>query len=255
MKTKISVLAVAAFLILGVTTPVQAATAGGTCSTAGAKTKIGKNNYICAKNPFFNTTKLTWVWDGCLEFNNDPEYIASKKEGTAVLRQIELERRNQIEPVGAPLRDLIMWNSLIAYKKSDVVYYGATYYTATKTNVNKAPTSANIGSTKFWLVFQPTNANTKIGQMPTPTKVITAATAQISALNSSASRTTNSTTKARLTALSSSLATKVATLEANRGPIESVINTIDGYLADAKSVYTLIQSITSTIKDTCNPKN
>jgi len=195
------------------------------------------------------------VWDGCLEFNNDPDYITSKKEGIDALRQVELTRRNQIEPVGASLRDLITWNSLITYKKSDVVYYGATYYTATKTNVNKAPTSANIGSTKFWLVFQPTNANTKIGQMPTPTKVITAATAQISALNSSASRTTNSTTKARLTALSSSLTTKVATLEANRGPIESVINTIDGYLADAKSVYTLIQSITSTIKDTCNPKN
>lgn len=254
MKTKISVLAVAAFLILGVTTPVQAATSGGTCSTAGAKTKIGKNNYICAKNPFFNTTKLTWVWDGCLEFNNDPEYITSKKEGIAALRQVELERWKQIEPVGASLRDLIVWNSLITYKKSDVVYYGSTYYAATKSSINKAPTSANIGSTKFWVVHQPTNANTKIGQMPTPAKVISAATAQVSALNSSASRTTSSTTKARLTALSSSLATKITTLEANKGPIEAVINTIDGYLADAKTVYTLIQSITSTIKDTCNPK-
>ena len=254
MITKISVLAVAAFLILGVTTPVQAATAGGTCSTAGAKAKIGKNNYICAKNPFFNTTKLTWVWDGCLEFNNDHEYIASKKEGTAVLRQIELERRNQVEPVGAPLRDLIMWNSLISYKKSDVVYYGSTYYTATKSSTNRAPTSANLGSTKFWLVHQPTNANTKIGQMPTPAKVITAATAQVSALNSSASRSTSSTTKARLTALSSSLATKITTLEANKGPIESVINSLDGYLADARNVFTLLQTVTSTIKDTCNPK-
>jgi len=254
VKTKISVLAVAAFLILGVTTPVQAATAGGSCTTAGAKAKIGQNNFICAKNPFFNTTKLTWVWDGCLEFNNDPEYITSKKEGIDALRQVELTRRNQIEPVGASLRDLIVWNSLITYKKSDVVYYGSTYYAATKSSINKAPTSANIGSTKFWVVHQPTNANTKIGQMPTPAKVITAATAQVSALNSSASRTTSSTTKARLTALSSSLATKITTLEANKGPIEAVINTIDGYLADAKSVYTLIQSITSTIKDTCNPK-
>jgi hypothetical protein len=197
---------------------------------------------------------LTWVWDGCLEFSNDPEYITSKKEGIDALRQVELTRRNQIEPVGASLRDLITWNSLITYKKSDVVYYGSTYYTATKTNVNKAPSSANIGSKKFWLVFQPTNANSKIGQMPTPATVITTANAQISALNSSASRSTSSTTKARLTALSSSLATKITTLEANKGPIESVINTMDGYLADAKSVYTLIQSITSTIKDTCNPK-
>jgi len=194
------------------------------------------------------------VWDGCLEFNNDPEYIASKKEGTAVLRQIELERRNQIEPLGASLRDLIVWNSLITYKKSDVVYYGSTYYTATKSSTNKAPTSANIGSSKFWLVHQPTNANTKVGQMPTPAKVITAATAQVSALNSSASRSTSSTTKARLTALSSSLATKITTLEANKGPIESVINSLDGYLADAKNVFTLLQTVTATIKDTCNPK-
>jgi hypothetical protein len=54
--------------------------------------------------------------------------------------------------------------------------------------------------------------------------------------------------------LSSSLATKITTLEANKGPIESVITTMDGYLADAKNVYTLIQTITSTIKDNCNPK-
>ena len=90
--------------------------------------------------------------------------------------------------------------------------------------------------------------------MPTPAKVITAATAQVSALNSSASRSTSSTTKARLTALSSSLATKITTLETNRGPIESVINSLDGYLADAKNVFTLLQTVTSTIKDTCNPK-
>jgi hypothetical protein len=254
VKTKISVLAVAAFLILGVTTPVQAATAGGSCVTAGAKTKIGKNDYVCAKNPFFNTTKLTWVWDGCLELNNDPEYISSKKEGIEALRQVELTRRNQIEPLGASLRDVITWNSLITYRKSDVVYYGSTYYVATKTSVNRAPINTNIGSTKFWLVHEPTNANARIGQMPTPSLVISKATAQVAALSSAASRTTNSASKARLNALSNSLATKISVLEANKGPIESVISTVDGYLADAKSVYTLIQSITSTIKDTCNPK-
>jgi len=254
VKTKISVLAVAAFLILGVTTPVQAATAGGTCSTAGAKTKIGKNNYICAKNPFFNTTKLTWVWDGCLEFNNDPEYIASKKEGTAVLRQIELERRNQIEPVGAPLRDLIMWNSLIAYKKSDVVYYGSTYYSATKSSTNKAPTSTNIGATKFWVVHQPTNANARIGQMPAPAKVITTANAQIAALTSAAVRTTNVSLKSRLNDLSSSLAVKVAALEAGKAPIQSVVDSIDGALGEFKNAYSLMLMIRSTVKDKCNPR-
>ena len=253
MKTKISVLAVAAFLILGVTTPVQAATAGGTCSTAGAKTKIGKNNYICAKNPFFNTTKLTWVWDGCLEFNNDPEYIASKKEGTAVLRQIELERRNQIEPVGAPLRDLIMWNSLISYKKSDVVYYGSTYYSATKSSTNKAPTSANIGSKKFWVVHQPTNANSRIGQMPAPAKVLTTANAQIAALTSAAGRTTNASLKTRLNDLSSSLTVKVAALEAGKAPIQSVVDSIDGALGEFKNAYSLMLMIRSTVRDKCKP--
>jgi hypothetical protein len=103
-------------------------------------------------------------------------------------------------------------------------------------------------------VHEPTNANARIGQMPTPSLVISKATAQVAALSSAASRTTNSATKARLNALSNSLATKITVLEANKGPIESVISTVDGYLADAKSVYTLIQSITSTIKDTCNPK-
>ena len=254
MIKKISVVALTTFLIFGVTTPVQAATSGGSCSTAGAKTKISKNDYICANNPFFNTTKLTWVWDGCLEFSNDPDYITSKKEGIDALRLLERERRNQLEPIGASLRDLITWNRSITYKKSDVVYYGSTYYTATNTNVNKAPTNTNIGSKKFWLIFQPTNVNTKIGQMPTPAKVITTATAQVSALNSAAARSTSSTTKAALTALSSSLATKITTLESDKGPIESVINSIDGYLTDAKNVYTLIQTITSTIKDTCSPK-
>jgi len=50
------------------------------------------------------------------------------------------------------------------------------------------------------------------------------------------------------------LATKITTLEANKGPIESVINSLDGYLADAKNVFTLLQTVTATIKDTCNPK-
>ena len=252
MKTKISVLAVAAFLILGVTTPVQAATAGGSCSTAGAKTKIGKSDYVCAKNPFFSTTKLTWVWDGCIELNTD--WAAGNKEAVDALRGSEANRAIQIEPVGAPLRDLIIWNSLIAYKKSDVVYYGSTYYSATKSSTNKAPTSANIGSKKFWVVHQPTNANSRIGQMPAPATVLTTANAQIAALTSAAVRTTNASLKSRLNDLSSSLATKVATLEANKAPIQSVVDSIDGALGEFKNAYSLMLMIRSTVKDKCNPK-
>ena len=252
MKTKISVLAVAAFLILGVTTPVQAATAGGSCTTAGAKTKIGKSDYVCAKNPFFSTTKLTWVWDGCIELNTD--WAAGNKEAVDALRASEANRAIQIEPVGAPLRDLIMWNSLIAYKKSDVVYYGSTYYSATKSSTNRPPTAANIGSTKFWVVHQPTNANSRIGQMPAPATVLTTANAQIAALTSAAVRTTNASLKSRLNDLSSSLAAKAATLEANKSPIQSVVDSIDGALGEFKNAYSLMLMIRSTVRDKCNPR-
>ena len=247
MKTKISVLAVAAFLILGVTTPVQAATAGGSCTTAGAKAKIGKNDYVCAKNPFFNTTKLTWVWDGCIELNTD--YAVGNKEAVDALRAAEANREIQIETVGAPLRDVIMWNSLIAYKKSDVVYYGSTYYSATKASTNKAPTSANIGSKKFWVVHQPTNANSRIGQMPAPAQVISTANSQIASLTASAVRTTNATQKSRLNELSASLTSKVATLEANKAPIQSVVDSIDGALGEFKNAYSLMLMIRSTVRD------
>jgi len=252
VKTKISVLAVAAFLILGVTTPVQAATSGGSCSTAGAKTKIGKSDYVCAKNPFFSTTKLTWVWDGCIELNTD--WAAGNKEAVDALRASEANRAIQIEPVGAPLRDLIIWNSLIAYKKSDVVYYGSTYYSATKSSTNKAPTSANIGSKKFWVVHQPTNANSRIGQMPAPATVLTVANAQIAALTSAAVRTTNASLKSRLNDLSSSLAVKAAALEAGKAPIQSVVDSVDGALGEFKNAYSFMLMIRSTVKDKCNPK-
>ena len=76
MNKKISALALSGFLILGVASPVQAATSGGSCATAGAKTNIGKNKYTCAKNPFYNTTKLTWVFNGCIN-NYSSEYVAA----------------------------------------------------------------------------------------------------------------------------------------------------------------------------------
>jgi hypothetical protein len=234
---KISAVALTAFLIFGATTPVQAATSGGSCPTAGATTKIGKNDYVCAKNPFYNTTKLTWVWDGCIELNTD--YAVGNKEAVDALRAAESNRVIQIEPVGASLRDLITWNALITYKKSDVVYYGNTYYAATKTGVNKAPTSANIGATKFWVVSKPTNASAKIGQMPAPAKVLT---------------TANAATKVKYNQLSSSLATKVSALESNKASIQSVVDSIDPALEEFRNTYSLMLLIKSTIKDKCNPK-
>ncbi len=252
MIKKISVVALITFLIFGVTTPVQAATSGASCPTAGATTKIGKNDYVCAKNPFFNSTKLTWVWDGCIELNTD--YAVGNKEAVDALRASESNRALQIEPVGAPLRDLITWNALITYKKSNVVYYGNTYYAATKTSVNKAPRSANIGAKKFWVVSKPTNANSKIGQMPAPAKVLTTANAQIAALTAAAVKQTNAATKVKYNELSSSLAAKVSTLESNKASIQSVVDSIDPALEEFKNTYALMLLIKSTIKDKCNPK-
>lgn len=252
MIKKISAVALTGFLIFGVTTPVQAATSGGSCTTAGATTKIGKNDYICAKNPFFSTTKLTWVWDGCIELNTD--YAVGNKEAVDALRAAESNRAIQIEPVGASLRDLITWNSLITYKKSDVVYYGSTYYKATKTGVNKAPTSANIGATKYWVVNLPTNASSKIGQMPAPAAVLTTANAQVAALTTAAVKTTNAATKVKYNELSSSLATKISTLESNKSAIQSVVDSLDPALDEFRNTYSLMLLIKSTIKDKCNPK-
>ena len=252
MIKKISAVALTGFLIFGGTTPVQAATSGGSCTTAGVTTKIGKNDYICAKNPFFSTTKLTWVWDGCIELNTD--YAVGNKEAVDALRAAESNRAIQIEPVGASLRDLITWNSLITYKKSDVVYYGNTYYKATKTGVNKAPTSANIGATKYWVVNLPTNASSKIGQMPAPAAVLTTANAQVAALTTAAVKTTNAATKVKYNELSSSLATKISTLESNKSAIQSVVDSLDPALDEFRNTYSLMLLIKSTIKDKCNPK-
>jgi hypothetical protein len=50
--------------------PAEAANkAGGSCTKANAKTKIGGDNYVCTKNPTVKNAKLTWVWVGCLDSN------------------------------------------------------------------------------------------------------------------------------------------------------------------------------------------
>ncbi len=252
MKKKLSAVLITGFLILGVTTPANAATAGGSCTKAGLKTTIAKNTYVCAKNPFFSTTKLTWVWDGCIELNTD--YQAGIKEAQTVLRASETNRFQQIEPVGQTLKDLIKWNALITYAKGNVVYYGSTYYSATKTSVNKAPTSTNIGSTKFWIVYKPTNANSKIGQMPTPATVLATANKQVAALTSSAVKTSVAATKLKYTTLASDLTTKIAALEANKQPIQSVIDTLDPVLTELKSAVALVSITKDLVKDKCNPR-
>ena len=252
MNKRISAAVMASFLVIGLATPATAATAGGACTKAGQIVKIGNNTYVCAKNPFFSPTKLTYVWDGCIELNTD--YQAGIKEAQTVLRASEANRFQQIEPVGTTLKDLIKWNALITYAKGNIVYYGSTYYQATKTSVNKAPTTANIGKTKFWIVSQPTNANSKIGQMPTPSVVLATATKQIAAVTSASVKSTVPATKLKLNTLAADLTTKRAALEANQGPIQSVIDTLDPVLTELKSAVALVSITRDLVKDKCNPR-
>ncbi|CAB4685530.1 MAG: hypothetical protein F2658_03515 [Actinobacteria bacterium] len=252
MKRKISAAIMASFLILGFATPATAATSGAACPTAGATAKIGNSNYICAKNPFFNTTKLTWVWDGCIELNTD--YQAGIREAQTLLRASETNRFQQIEPVGTALKDLIKWNALITYARGNIVHYGSTYYSATKASTNKAPTASNIGRTKFWVVSNPTSASAKIGQMPSPTVVLATATRQISALTAASVRSTVPATKLKLNNLAAELTTKRAALEANQAPIQSVVDSLDPLLTELKSAVALVSITRGLIKDKCNPK-
>lgn len=252
MKRKISAAIMASFLILGFATPATAATSGGACPTAGASIKIGNSNYICAKNPFFNTTKLTWVWDGCIELNTD--YQAGIREAQTLLRASETNRFQQIEPIGTTLKDLIKWNALITYARGNIVHYGSTYYSATKASTNKAPTASNIGRTKFWVVSNPTSANAKIGQMPSPTVVLATATRQITALTAASVRSTVPATKLKLNTLAAELTTKRAALEANQAPIQSVVDSLDPLLTELKSAVALVSITRGLIKDKCNPK-
>lgn len=252
MKRKISAAVMASFLVLGLATPVSAATSGGTCPTAGTSIKIGKNTYVCAKNPFYNTKKLTWVWDGCIELNTD--YQAGIREAQTLLRESESKRFQRIEPIGQTLKDLIKWNALITYARGNIVHYESTYYSATKASTNKAPTAANIGASKFWVVSKPTSANAKIGQMPSPTVVLATATRQITALTAASERSTVPATKLKLNNLAADLTTKKAALEANQAPIQSVIDSLDPALTELKSSVQLLSITRGLIKDKCNPR-
>ena len=50
-----------------VVTSVEAATIknGVACKQEGQKTKTGKKNYVCGKNPYVSPTKLTWILTSC----------------------------------------------------------------------------------------------------------------------------------------------------------------------------------------------
>lgn len=64
------VLSLGLFTLGPTISPVNAANkAGGKCSKANSKVKIGGDTYVCTKNPTIKNAGLTWVWKGCLDAN------------------------------------------------------------------------------------------------------------------------------------------------------------------------------------------
>jgi hypothetical protein len=247
---KISAVALTAFLIFGVTTPVQAATAGGSCTKDGATAKIGKNNYVCAKNPFFSKTKLTWVLLDCFDYNKDYSILATEAKSKNLvenLNQAELIRASSLNPINKPLNDLITWQSLITYKLGDVVYLaGGTYYKAQKNSTNKKPSKTSVGAGKFWLVYSPTAANKNVGTMPNPSVVTLQTASQISALKGAKKQDLN---------LISDLESKFKNFNDNSQSIQSVINLYDEDISFAKQFLESLNIVGELTKDICNPKN
>jgi hypothetical protein len=90
--------------------------------------------------------------------------------------------------------------------------------------------------------------------MPTPTKVLTTANAQVAALTSAAVKTASESLKSKYNALSASLATKISALDSNKSAIQSVVDSIDPALEEFKNTFSLMLMIKSTVKDKCNPK-
>jgi len=71
-KARPALIALTLGLLLSITsviTEAEAATVknGVACKKSGQKTKAGKKNYVCGKNPFVTPTKLTWMLTGCPE--------------------------------------------------------------------------------------------------------------------------------------------------------------------------------------------
>ena len=69
-KLMSAVLATTLGLLLATTSFVNTSNAatvknGVACKKAGLKTKAGKKNYVCGKNPYVAPRKLTWMLTGC----------------------------------------------------------------------------------------------------------------------------------------------------------------------------------------------
>jgi hypothetical protein len=82
-KAKPALIALTLGLLLSTTSVITAAEAatiknGVACKKDGQKTKTGKKNYVCGKNPYVSPTKLTWMLTSCPQANE--LYIEAKDQ-------------------------------------------------------------------------------------------------------------------------------------------------------------------------------
>ena len=82
-KAKPALIALTLGLLLSTTSVITAAEAatiknGVACKKDGQKTKTGKKNYVCGKNPYVTPTKLTWMLTSCPQANE--LYIEAKDQ-------------------------------------------------------------------------------------------------------------------------------------------------------------------------------
>ena len=69
-KAKSALIALTLGLLISSTSVITATEAatiknGVACKKSGQKTKTGKKNYVCGKNPYVTPTKLTWMLTSC----------------------------------------------------------------------------------------------------------------------------------------------------------------------------------------------
>jgi len=89
-KAKPALIALTLGLLLSTTSEITVAEAakiknGVACKKSGQKTKSGKKNYVCGKNPYVTPTKLTWMLTDCPKAN---ELYVEAKDQYAIFKDI-----------------------------------------------------------------------------------------------------------------------------------------------------------------------
>lgn len=252
LQKKLAAAVTAGFLILGLAQPANAATSGGSCASTGATATIGKNTYVCQKNPYFNKTKLTWVWDGCWELAT--EYATEFTTTSNIIKSAESDRLKIVQPALNSVNSLLKWSALINYPKGSIVFGNSNYYTAVKANVNKGLTSSNIGSTKTWKIYRPTYAKSTIGQAPVPQTAMDMADKYATALALASSKTSVVATKLKYDNLVNQINTDKSTLNSTKGDIDLIVNQLDDSIDTTKATLNLLEMYKPEMIKKCNPK-